>query len=108
MKTRIEQIWDEIAEAAQWRPIGDGAYVLKRIDPELRFSIFGGLDSSGFVMLAIGVNQRPPSINLESASLDYFRQQRADESWLMTLRLRQVPLAGVFGRLCQDLVDATS
>jgi hypothetical protein len=108
MKTRIEEIWDEIAESNRSRPIEPGAYVLRRTDPAFRFDVFAGVDSSGFVMLAIGVGRPPPAIKLDSVSLDYFRQQRADESWLMALRLRQPALVGVFGRLSQDLVDATA
>lgn len=108
MKTKIENVWDEITGSVRSRPIEDGSFVLRRIDPDFRFDVFAGVDSTGFVMLAIGVGRTPPAIKLESASLDYFRQQRADESWLMALRLRQLALVGVFGRLCQDLVDATA
>jgi Putative PD-(D/E)XK family member, (DUF4420) len=108
MKTKIEQIWDDIAEASRARPIEQDGYVLRRIDPQFKFNVFGGVDSSGNVLLAVGVSRTPPAIRLESASLDYFRQRRADGSWLMALRLRQPPLTGVFGRLCQDLVDAAA
>lgn len=107
MKTKIEQVWDEIREAARSKPIAEGNYKLRRLDPDFRFNVFAGVDSSEFVMLAIGVGKAPPSLKLESTSLDYFRQQRNDGSWLMALRLRQLGLSGVFGRLCQDLVDAT-
>jgi hypothetical protein len=106
MKTRIEAVWDEILEAARTQPIAEGSYKLRRIDPDFRFSVFAGVDSSSYLMLAIGVNRSPPALKLESGSLDYFRQQRSDGSWLMSLRLRQLGLSGVFGRLCQDLVDA--
>jgi hypothetical protein len=108
MKTRIEQVWEEINEAAKTQPIGEGAFKLRRIDPEFRFNVFAGVDSSGYVLLAIGIGRPPPALKLESASLDYFRQQRNDGTWLMALRLRQLALCGVFGRLCQDLVDATA
>lgn len=106
MKTRIEQVWEEIREAARSQPIAEGTYKLRRVDPDFRFNVFAGLDSSGYVMLAIGVGRQPPALKLESVSLDYFRQQRSDASWLMALRLRQLGLSGVFGRLCQDLLDA--
>lgn len=106
MTTRIEQIWLEISESAKAQPIADGTYKLRRIDPEFRFNVFGGVDGSGYVLLAIGVAATPPALKLESASLDYFRQRRSDGSWIMALRLRQPGLSGVFGRLCQDLIDA--
>jgi hypothetical protein len=107
-KTRIEEVWVEISEAAHAKPILDGAFVLRRIDPAWRFDIFGGVDSSGNVMLAVGSAQTPPLVELESVSLDYFRQKRADGSWLMVLRLRQCNLLAVFGRVCQDLIEASS
>lgn len=107
-KTRIEEVWAEISEAAQTKPILDGAFVLRRIDPDLRFDIFGGVDSSGSVMLAVGTAQKPPLVELESASLDYFRQRRVDETWLMVLRLSQRNLLAVFGRVCQDLMEAST
>jgi hypothetical protein len=108
MKTRIEEIWNEIFESAKARPISTGSYVLRRIDPDFKFDVFAGVDSSGYVMLAVGISRTPPAIKIDSVSLDYFRQKRADESWLMALRLRQLALIEVFGRLCQDLLDATS
>jgi hypothetical protein len=104
--TRIEQIWSEVRESAKHQPIAEGTYKLRRIDPQFRFDVFAGVDGSGYVLLAIGVGSTPPALKLESASLDYFRQKRNDGSWLMVLRLRQLALSGVFGRLCQDLVDA--
>jgi hypothetical protein len=104
--TRIETIWSEILKGTRVRPLAEGNYKLLRIDPAFRFNVFAGLDSAGCVMLAIGVASPPPALKLESNSLDYFRQQRNDGSWLMALRLRQAGLSGVFGRLCQDLVDA--
>lgn len=108
MKSRIERLWEEISTAARSRPIDEGTYILKRVDPELRFDVYAGVDSSGYVMLAIGVRRVPPPIKLESVALDYFRQQRVDGTWLMALRLKQPFLAPVFGRLCQDLIDATT
>lgn len=106
--TRIEEVWVEIQKEVESRPIADGSYKLRRTDPELRFDVFGGIDSSGYVMLAIGTTKVPPALKLDSSSLDYFRQQRGDGTWLMALRLRQTGLSCVFGRLCQDLVDATA
>lgn len=107
MKTRIEQVWDEIAEELRTQPLGEGGFKIKQIDRASKFNVYAGVDSSGSVMLAVSVGLLPPAIRLESASLDYFRQQRHEGSWLMALRLRQLVLCGVFGRLCQDLVDST-
>ena len=106
MKTRIEDLWRDAAQQAASRPIEANGYRLNRIDPNSRFAIYAGVDDSSFALLAIGIDTRPPNIAIDSSSLDYFRQQRQDGSWLMVLRLRQIGLETVFGKLCQDLVDA--
>jgi hypothetical protein len=106
MMTKIEELWRDALEVARDKPIEANAYRLTRMAPEARFDIYAGVDASSFVLLAIGIHVRPPNITIDSSSLDYFRQQRQDASWLMVLRLRQNGLEAVFGRLCQDLVDA--
>lgn len=106
--TKIEQIWIELQDDARIRPIAEGSYKLLRIDPSAHLNVFAGLDSTGCVLLSIGIAASPPPLQLESDSLDYFRQRRSDGTWLMALRLKQAELSGVFGRLCQDLVDAMS
>jgi hypothetical protein len=65
-KTRIEEIWEEISAGIQSKPLSDGDFVLRRIDPDWRFDIFGGVDSAENVMLAMGASQTPPLIELES------------------------------------------
>lgn len=107
MMTRIEEIWAESLRQVRSHPMEPSGFRLTRMDPDARFDIYAGIDASSFVLLAIGVRARPPNIVLESSSLDYFRQQRQDGSWLMVLRLRQSGLETVFGRLCQDLIDAS-
>jgi hypothetical protein len=104
--TKIEELWRDSLQQARIKPIEANGYRLTRMAPESRFDIYAGVDASSFVLLAIGIRAKPPSIATDSSSLDYFRQQRQDESWLMVLRLRQSGLETVFGRLCQDLVDA--
>lgn len=106
--TRIEELWQEAIRQAGLKPIEGHGYRLTRMAPDSRFDIYAGVDASSFVLLAIGVHVRPPNISTESSSLDYFRQQRKDGSWLMVLRLRQSGLESVFGRLCQDLIDAAN
>lgn len=105
--TRIEELWKEALQQAKLKPIEANGFRLLRMAPDARFDIYAGVDASSFVLLAIGIHARPPNIVTDSSSLDYFRQQRKDDSWLMVLRLRQNGLEAVFGRLCQDLVDAS-
>lgn len=104
--TKIEALWQEAIRQARLKPIEENGYRLTRMAPDSRFDIYAGIDASSFALLAIGIHARPPNVATESSSLDYFRQQRQDGSWLMVLRLRQNGLESVFGRLCQDLVDA--
>jgi hypothetical protein len=106
MVTKIEELWRDALQQAIAKPIEAGGYRLTRMTGESRLDIYAGVDSSSFVLLAIGIHARPPNIATDSSSLDYFRQQRKDGSWLMVLRLRQNGLETVFGRLCQDLVNA--
>ena len=106
MTTRIEEIWGDIGRVADTQPIAEGTYNIRRIDETFPFNVYGGIDGAGFALLAIGISRSPPALKLQSAALDYFRQQRNDGTWLMALRLREQALRGVFGRLSQDLIDA--
>lgn len=108
MKTKVEVIWEELVDASKRQPVGRGEFVLRRIDPAAVFDIYAGIDDAANRVLAVGVGRRPPMIRLDSTALDYFRQQRASGRWLMALRLKQQPLAEVFGQLCQDLIDAAA
>lgn len=107
-KTRIEILWDDLASSSRADVPPQGAFTLKRVDPESQFDIYAGLDDTGHVMLAVGVGKAPSAMRLDSSSLDYFRQERADGRWLMVLRLSQGELAPVFGKLCQDLIDGAA
>jgi hypothetical protein len=106
MTTRIEALWEEIRQDSVRHRIAQGEYKLVRLDPGYPHDIFAGMDGSGYVMLALSVSSRPPTIDADSRALNYFRQQRAGGRWLMALRLTGLGLEQVFGRLCQDLVDA--
>jgi hypothetical protein len=104
--TKIEEIWRDALQQAKTKPIKADRFRLTRIERESRFDIYAGVDAASFLLLAIGIQVRPPSITTDASAFDYFRQQRKDGSWLMVLRLRRDGLESVFGRLCQDLVDA--
>jgi hypothetical protein len=108
MMTKIEELWIEGLHQVRLRPIESDGFRLLRFDDISRFDIYAGVDSSEFVLLAIGVHSRPSNVDLDSSSLDYFRKQRQDGSWLMVLRLKRAGLSTVFGPLCQDLVDASN
>jgi hypothetical protein len=107
-KTKIEQLWGEAAATVAVEPLAQDGYRLLRMDPSTQHDIYAGVDGNKCFLLAVGVRARPSNISIESSSLDYFRQKRADGSWLMVLRLSDSTLAPVFGRLCQDLVEAAA
>ncbi len=104
---KIEQVWRDILLNHESLQFVEGDYQLKLLDPEAKFSFFAGADSKKRVLIAIEINCRPPDINLETQAIDYFRSQRKNGTWLMALRLYDLDLVTVFGRLCQDLIDAS-
>lgn len=107
MKTRIEEIWDAELALAGSQPFEPNSFRLTRLDELHRHDLYAGVDDALRPVLGLGVHQRPPAIALESDAFDYFRRQRADGSWLLVLRLQRPGLETVFGRLCQDLADAS-
>lgn len=104
----IEELWKEIISDLnkQSHVVSEGEYFLRLLDPKAPFIFFAGIDSANNLLIAIEINNTPPDINLESESLNYFRNKRKSGTWLMGLRLDKIELAPVFGRLCQDLIDA--
>ncbi|MBB5371637.1 MULTISPECIES: PD-(D/E)XK motif protein [unclassified Janthinobacterium] len=108
MMTKIEDIWRAIRDEAITSPSNDNGWKLVRLDPDHPFDIYAAIDGSGLAMLAFGLSALPPSIDGDTDALDYVRFQRSAGRWLMGLRLAGQGLESVFGRLCQDLVDAAA
>jgi hypothetical protein len=78
---------------------------LLRIYANTAIDVYAGVDASRKVLLAIGVAQVPPDIDVGSAAIEYFRHQRKGGGWIMALRLRAPVLRNVFSALCRDLAD---
>lgn len=106
--TRIESLWQEIRKEAAGSRISEGEFRLVRVDSQHPFEIYAGVDGAGSVMLAVGVRARPPVMDADTGALNYIRTQRAGGTWIMALRLAGSDLEQVFGRLCQDLIDAAA
>lgn len=106
--TRIEEIWHSIRSESAGAAMPEDGWILVRIDPSHPFDVYAGMDRTDCVMLAIGISFRPPSVDADTGALEYVRQQRANGQWIMGLRLAGAGLDAVFGRLCQDLVDAAA
>jgi hypothetical protein len=103
MKTRIEELWDAAAKWAAQKPLHADELRLTRIDVNCKFDVYAGIDGGLRPLFAVGLSFAPPKMDLESDSIEYFRQQRAGGSWVMALRLHDTELEPVFGRLAQDL-----
>ncbi|RYG97947.1 MAG: hypothetical protein EON58_08495, partial [Alphaproteobacteria bacterium] len=102
----IQAAWDAAVEKAKESPPGAGEYVIVRMNEAASRDIYGGVDNEGNLLLAVGVRTIPPAIDIKSAALDYFRQERqAMGGWVMVFRLRRAELAPVFSRFSQDLID---
>lgn len=106
--TQIESLWQTIRKEATGSRISEGEFRLVRVDSQHPFEIYAGVDCAGSVMLAVGVRTRPPVIDADTGALNYIRAQRAGGTWIMALRLAGSDLEQVFGRLCQDLIDAAA
>lgn len=106
--TRIESLWHAIRKEAVGSRISEREFRLVRVDSQHPFEIYAGVDDAGSVMLAVGVSSRPPVMDADTGALNYIRTQRAGGTWIMALRLAGSDLEQVFGRLCQDLIDAAA
>jgi hypothetical protein len=106
--TRIEELWQSIRLGAERTAAHESGWTFVRIDPEHPFDVYAGVDSTGSAILALGINQPPPAIDVDTGALEYVRLQRNGGRWIMGLRLETQGLEVVFGRLCQDLADAAA
>lgn len=108
MATKIETVWSDCRRVAEIQPLKPGSMKLVHLAPGKPVDLYAGLDEKLRPLLALRVSRRPPQVSLESDALEQFRVQRTDGSWQMVLRLEKEGLEPVFGRLCQDLVDAAA
>lgn len=108
MATRIEAVWADSRRLAEIQSLPPGSMKLVHLAPGKPVDLYAGLDDRLRPLLALRLSKRPPQVSLESDALEQFRVQRTDGSWQMVLRLERRGLEPVFGRLCQDLVDAAS
>lgn len=107
MSNGLDEAWSSAA-SRQRAMAGSavGQYVF-RTDEESRIGTFAGVDPDGHLLFAVETVQTPPSLDLRSDAIDYFRQQREElGSWMLFLRLKRLELRDVFARLCQDLIDS--
>ncbi|QWT20144.1 PD-(D/E)XK motif protein [Bacillus sp. NP157] len=106
----IDQRWSELREELTtgigWSD-GD-SYRMRLFDQDGQHAIFAAIDGMGRSMLAIGSSAKPQAVYFDTASVDCFRSQRADGTWLLLIRLTDSSLSEVFANLCGDLVDAIS
>lgn len=107
MSNVLEEAWSSAASRQKTTAASAGGQYVFRTDEDSRFGTFAGVDPDGHLLFAVETVQTPPSLDLRSDAIDYFRQQRTElGSWMLFLRLKRRELRDVFARLCQDLIDS--
>lgn len=109
MTRMIEHAWRVAAErSTATQPGADDFFIYRLDDADVR-GTFGGVESDGSLLFAVETAAIPPSIDLRSEAIDYFRRQRKEpNTWLLVVRLKKPNLRGVFSALSDDLINVVS
>lgn len=109
MNRLIDSAWRLAEERSRNAQLdGDGFYMYRLDDTDIR-GIFGGIEADGSLLLAVETLAPPPSIDLRSEAIDYFRRRRKEQNtWLLVVRLKRPDLNEVFSALSDDLINAVS
>jgi hypothetical protein len=100
MMTRVEQLWQEISSQSG-RP-----GLFQRVDEDHPLDLYAGVDYQGKRVLMLVTEKAPPSLP-PAGVVEITCNQRADREFAIILQLARQEYDEIFGRLCQDLVDAT-
>ncbi len=98
--TRVEQLWQDIG--AQSEQPG----LFRRVDETHPLNIYAGLDFQCRRVLMLITTEQPSSLPPPGV-VQITCNQRADGGFATILQLARPEYDELFGRLCQDLVDAT-
>jgi hypothetical protein len=98
--TRVEQIWQDIQAQS------GGAGLFRRIDETHPLDLYAGIDYRGQRVLMLVVHDAPLNIP-QPGVVEVTCNQRGDQDFALILQLVRPQFEELFGRLCQDLVDAT-
>jgi hypothetical protein len=98
--TRVEEIWREIGA------VSDQPGVFRRVDENHPLDVYAGLDHRSKRVLMLITAEQPPSLP-PTGIVQITCNQRGDGDFATVLQLVRPEYDELFGRLCQDLVDAT-
>ena len=98
--TPIEELWATIAT----QPAASGSFRL--VDESHPLDLYAGLDPDNRRSLML-VTQHPPEQIPPTGAVQVSVNQRSDGEFAVLFRLARAELNELFGRLCQDLIDAT-
>lgn len=98
--TRVEQLWQEIS--SQSGHLG----LFQRVDESHPLDLYAGIDYQGKRVLMLVTDTAPPSLPPPGV-VEIACNQRTDQEFAIIFQLARPEYDEIFGRLCQDLVDAT-
>lgn len=98
--TRVEQLWQDISTQAG-RP-----GLFQRVDEDHPLDLYAGIDYQGKRVLMLVTEIAPPSLPPPGV-VEMACNQRTDQEFAVIFQLARPEYDEIFGRLCQDLVDAT-
>src|SRR5262245_20696033 len=96
----VEHLWHAIAAAT------DRTSVFRRVDDTHPLALYAGIDPEGKRVLMLVTKQPPPPLPPPGV-VHVVCNQRESGEFAIILQLGRPEFDEVFGRLCQDLVDAT-
>ena len=98
--TRVDELWNAIAATT------DRTGVFRRVDETHPLSLYAGIDHDGRRVLMLVTSNVPPQLP-PPGIVHVVCNQRENGEFAIILQLGRPEFDEVFGRLCQDLVDAT-
>lgn len=98
--TRVEQLWQDISTQSGQPGL------FRRVDESHPLDLYAGIDYQGKRVLMLVTEAAPPALPPPGV-VEIACNQRADREFAIILQLARPEYDEIFGRLCQDLVDAT-
>ena len=100
MMTRVEELWQEIASQSSRTTL------FRRVDDTHPLDLYAGIDHQGKHVLLLVTLEAPPTLP-PPGIVAIACNRRADNEFALILQLARPEFDELFGRLCQDLVEAT-
>ncbi len=98
--TKVEDLWREIAAQS------NRAGLFRRVDDTHPLDLYAGIEHQWKRVLLLVVPDAPPNLP-PPGIVEVSCNQRGDSEWAIIVQLSRPDFEELFGRLCQDLIDAT-